>query len=149
MGELRFEPSGLLRGALSGLDDDSLLDGLNFQISRAGGVHGTVHREGRSFHTSPLSSGEYRLAVLGDFVEPIYRTISIGAGEEREVQLELERAGLRIVRIDTAELQAARWFLRAEIIKSLDEPGAGGLTVPGSMAIAHHLIRAWSEGRDA
>ena len=53
------------------------------------------------------------------------------------------------ITIDAAELQAARWFPRAEIIKSLDDPGAGGLTVPGSMAIAHHLIRAWSEGQEA
>ncbi len=53
------------------------------------------------------------------------------------------------ITIDTAELQEARWFPRPEIIKSLEEPGAGGLTVPGSMAIAHHLIRAWSEGEGA
>ena len=53
------------------------------------------------------------------------------------------------ITVDTAELQEAHWFPRAEIIKSLDEPGAGGLSVPGSMAIAHHLIRAWSEGQRA
>ncbi|MEE8468380.1 MAG: carboxypeptidase-like regulatory domain-containing protein, partial [Planctomycetota bacterium] len=111
LGQLRFERSGLLRGELSGLVDDSLLDGLRLQISRVGGVQGTVHREGRSFHTSPLSSGEYQLTILGDFVKPIYRTIAIREGEESAVQVELERAGLRVVRIDTSQLQETpRWI---------------------------------------
>jgi NAD+ diphosphatase len=34
---------------------------------------------------------------------------------------------------------------RADVRKSLAQPGAGGMFVPPPMAIAHHLIRSWAE----
>ena len=46
------------------------------------------------------------------------------------------------IAIDPEELEDARWFSRAELTEAL----AGrndGLSVPGSLAIAHHLIQAW------
>jgi len=49
------------------------------------------------------------------------------------------------VTVDKVELQDARWFTRAEILRSLAQPGAGGVFVPPPLAIAHHLIRAWAE----
>jgi len=49
------------------------------------------------------------------------------------------------VTVDKAELEDARWFTRAEILRSLAQPGAGGMFVPPPLAIAHHLIRAWAE----
>ena len=49
------------------------------------------------------------------------------------------------VTVDKVELQDARWFTRAEILRSLAQPGAGGVLVPPPLAIAHHLIRFWAE----
>ena len=46
------------------------------------------------------------------------------------------------IAIDPEELEDARWFSRADLVEAL--AGRGDvLTVPGSLAIAHHLIRAW------
>ncbi len=49
------------------------------------------------------------------------------------------------ISIDTEEMHDVRWFERSTIQAAL----AGGhpdLKVPGGIAIAHHLIRAWAEG---
>jgi NAD+ diphosphatase len=47
--------------------------------------------------------------------------------------------------IDEEEMHDVRWFERDEVAKALadDHPS---LKLPGGMAIAHHLIRAWVEG---
>ncbi|RMF13111.1 MAG: NAD(+) diphosphatase [Alphaproteobacteria bacterium] len=54
------------------------------------------------------------------------------------------------VRIDGAELEAARWFSCAEAARAL-EGGDKQAFAPPPMAIAHHLIRRWlvEEGRKA
>jgi len=57
----------------------------------------------------------------------------------------LARATTSAVTVDKSELEDARWFSRADILKSLAQPGAGGVFVPPSVAIAHHLIRFWAE----
>ena len=57
----------------------------------------------------------------------------------------LARATTSAVTVDKTELEDARWFTRADILKSLAQPGAGGVFVPPSVAIAHHLIRFWAE----
>jgi NAD+ diphosphatase len=49
------------------------------------------------------------------------------------------------VTVDKSELEDARWFTRADIRKSLAQPGAGGVFVPPPVAIAHHLVRFWAE----
>jgi NAD+ diphosphatase len=50
--------------------------------------------------------------------------------------------------VDQEELETARWFTRAEIAAALAAGGAGeGYTLPQPVAIAHHLVRAWCEGR--
>lgn len=46
------------------------------------------------------------------------------------------------IRIDEAEMHDVRWFHRDEVRAALAGEDAG-LKVPGAMAIAHHLIRAW------
>ncbi|HSI41976.1 MAG TPA: NAD(+) diphosphatase [Xanthobacteraceae bacterium] len=46
------------------------------------------------------------------------------------------------------ELEAARWFAREEAALLLSRTHPDGLLAPPSMAIAHHLIRAFVEGRD-
>ena len=52
--------------------------------------------------------------------------------------------------VDRHELAEARWFSREEIAKALAEPGPDReLFVPPPLAIAHHLIKAWSEGAEA
>lgn len=46
------------------------------------------------------------------------------------------------IAVDPEELEDARWFSRIELTEAL-AGRADVLTVPGSLAIAHHLIRAW------
>jgi NAD+ diphosphatase len=48
--------------------------------------------------------------------------------------------------VDPHELGEARWFERDEIRRALSGPDpALGFTVPGRLAIAHHIIKAWCE----
>jgi NAD+ diphosphatase len=47
------------------------------------------------------------------------------------------------IRADTNELEDCRWFPRVEVAAMLAGAHPGGLGVPPSGAIAHHLIRAW------
>lgn len=54
----------------------------------------------------------------------------------------------RDIVIDDVELEGARWFSRAEVASMMENRHPEGLTVPPPMAIAHHLIRAFVEGRD-
>jgi NAD+ diphosphatase len=54
-----------------------------------------------------------------------------------------EALNLEIVR-DTAELEAARWFPRPEVVAMLAGAHPDGLTAPNPVAIAHHLIAAWA-----
>ena len=46
---------------------------------------------------------------------------------------------------DEAELEDCRWFSRDEVLAALAKSHAGGVFVPPSGAIAHHLIRFWVE----
>jgi NAD+ diphosphatase len=46
--------------------------------------------------------------------------------------------------VDPEELEEARWFTRDEIRGALDAPESVDFGVPGRIAIAHHLIKAWS-----
>jgi NAD+ diphosphatase len=45
--------------------------------------------------------------------------------------------------VDPVELSGARWFGRDEIARALDDPSSVDFGLPGPIAIAHHLIRAW------
>lgn len=49
--------------------------------------------------------------------------------------------------VDPVELSGARWFSREEIGRALDDPQSVDFGLPGSIAIAHHLIRAWVDRR--
>lgn len=51
------------------------------------------------------------------------------------------------VRIDPAELEYARWFDREEAAHLLRGDHPAGLFAPPPVAIAHHLVRAFVEGR--
>ena len=58
------------------------------------------------------------------------------------------QATSRDIVIDANELEAARWFHRDEAALLLSRTHPEGLVAPPRMAIAHHLIRAFVEGRD-
>ena len=47
------------------------------------------------------------------------------------------------VSIDDEEMSDVRWFQRDEVLKAL-EGASEVLTVPGPIAIAHHIIKAWA-----
>jgi NAD+ diphosphatase len=48
------------------------------------------------------------------------------------------------ISVDPEELDDARWFTREEIQRALESPEAVDFGIPNRIAIAHHLIRAWS-----
>ena len=49
------------------------------------------------------------------------------------------------IAMDTEEMADVRWFHRDEVLLAL-EGKSDKLSVPGPIAIAHHLIRAWATG---
>ncbi len=49
------------------------------------------------------------------------------------------------IRIDDEEMADVRWFSRGEVTAALENDNPN-LKVPGAMAIAHHLIKAWATG---
>ena len=51
--------------------------------------------------------------------------------------------------VDRNELEDARWFSRDEAAALLMRTHPDGLATPPPMAIAHHIIRAWIEGKAA
>jgi NAD+ diphosphatase len=57
------------------------------------------------------------------------------------------RAVSRDIVVDAVELEDARWFGRDEVMAMFEGRHAQGLTPPAPMAIAHHILRVWAEGR--
>ena len=57
----------------------------------------------------------------------------------------LAEAASTAIRIDDEEMSDVRWFKRGEVLLALDGRSQV-LTVPGPIAIAHHLIKAWATG---
>ena len=55
----------------------------------------------------------------------------------------LAEAATTDIHMDAEEMTDVRWFDRAEVIRALAGRSAE-LTLPGPIAIAHHLIRAWA-----
>ena len=47
------------------------------------------------------------------------------------------------ISMDTEEMADVRWFNREEVISALDEKNEN-LILPGPIAIAHHIIKAWA-----
>ncbi len=48
------------------------------------------------------------------------------------------------IAMDAEEMTDVKWFEREEVLLALDEKSES-LRLPGRIAIAHHLIRAWAE----
>jgi NAD+ diphosphatase len=56
----------------------------------------------------------------------------------------IAEAGSTEIKIDEMELDDAQWFTRDEARRSLEDPDSiPELKVPGPMAIAHQLVKAW------
>lgn len=56
----------------------------------------------------------------------------------------IAEAGSTEIKVDEMELDDAQWFTRDEARRSLEDPDSiPELKVPGSMAIAHQLLKAW------
>ena len=55
----------------------------------------------------------------------------------------LAEAASTTIRKDDEEMSDVRWFDRREVLLALEEQSQR-LTVPGPIAIAHHLIKAWA-----
>ena len=53
--------------------------------------------------------------------------------------------GWQRVLVDEEEMADVRWFQREEVLRALDGTSED-LVVPGPIAIAHHLIKAWATG---
>ena len=51
------------------------------------------------------------------------------------------------ITVDTTELEDARWFSREDAAAMLTRRHAEGFSTPPPVAIAHHIIRAWVEGK--
>jgi NAD+ diphosphatase len=55
------------------------------------------------------------------------------------------KAKTKNINYDEYEMLSVKWFHKDEIIKALNGEN-NNLSVPGSIAIAHHLIKAWAYG---
>ena len=55
----------------------------------------------------------------------------------------IAEADTTTINMDNEEMTDVQWFDRAEVLKAL-EGNSEQLTVPGPIAIAHHLIKAWA-----
>lgn len=55
------------------------------------------------------------------------------------------RAVTTDISMDEEEMADVRWFQREEVLRALDGTSED-LVVPGPIAIAHHLIKAWATG---
>jgi NAD+ diphosphatase len=51
------------------------------------------------------------------------------------------------IKVDETELEDARWFSRQDAADMLMKRHTQGLSTPPPVAIAHHIIRAWVEGK--
>lgn len=78
------------------------------------------------------------VAYLASQPWPFPMTLMIGC---------LARARTTELVIDRSELEEARWFSRAEVLDMREGRHPDGLTIPHPLAIGHHLISAWAEGR--
>jgi NAD+ diphosphatase len=54
------------------------------------------------------------------------------------------QADSRALKVDSVELEDARWFSREETIALFAKRHPAGLAAPTRMAIAHHLLRHWA-----
>ena len=49
------------------------------------------------------------------------------------------------IHLDAEEIEDARWLSRDELRRYYADPSGSNIAIPGPIAIAHHIIRAWAE----
>ena len=57
----------------------------------------------------------------------------------------LAEAATTDIHMDDVEMTDVQWFDRSEVLLALEEKSEK-LMIPGPIAIAHHLIKAWALG---
>ena len=60
----------------------------------------------------------------------------------------LAEAATTDIHMDDVEMTDVQWFDRSEVLLALEEKSEK-LMVPGPIAIAHHLIKAWALGESS
>ena len=121
LGELRFETSGRLHGLLLGVSEPELLDTLAIHVVNARAQYAVVEREGTSFLTSPLAPGVYDMTVMGDFLQRVNQRVTIEEGRTSEVEVALQRAGLRVLLVTAAAEASPPGWVGCQV---LDASGA-------------------------
>ncbi len=111
-----------------------------------------------------------RYSTLAGFVEPgesfeeavrreIFEEVHLRVGEVRYFATQpwpfpasvmigcYAEALSRDFKVDGVEIEAARWFDRATVLRLLAGEKMEGVEIPQRQAIAHHLIRNWAEAK--
>ncbi|MCH7626560.1 MAG: NUDIX domain-containing protein, partial [Chloroflexi bacterium] len=60
----------------------------------------------------------------------------------------LAEAATTDIHMDDVEMTDVQWFDRSEVLLALEEKSEK-LMIPGPIAIAHHLIKAWALGESS
>ena len=125
------------RGTLAALQELSLpigvLRGSTVEEMRGSTVEAAVRRE--TLEESGLAVASVR--YLASQPWPFPGSLMIGC---------IARASTFEIDFDSDELEACRWFDRAEVQAMLAEAHPDGLALPRRFAIAHHLIKAFADG---
>ena len=87
------------------------------------------------FEEAGIGVGEVQ--YLGSQPWPFPASLMMGA---------IAQATTSEIKLDTDELEDARWFSKDEARSLLIGTHPGGLNSPVDMAIAHHILKAWVEG---
>ena len=139
---------------------------------RPGGHHRRRRRRARPLPAGPKSRGRLQrmraysaLAGFMDQGEAIEEAVAREVMEEAGIRVKnvryhssqpwpfpsslmigcLAEADTTDINMDDEEMTDVRWFDRSEVLLAL-EGRSEELTVPGPIAIAHHLIKAWATG---
>ncbi len=122
---------GQSRGRLSRIGWYSALAGF---VDQAESIEEAVRREVRE--ESAIEVGDVRYHSSQPW--PFPSSLMIGC---------LAEALTTEIRRDEVEMADVQWFRRADVRLALEGKNPD-LKVPGSIAIAHHLIKAWANGDD-
>lgn len=120
---------GQSRGRLSRMRTYSALAGF---MDQAESIEEAVHRE--VFEEAGIRTKNVRYHSSQPW--PFPSSLMIGCHAE---------ADTTDIAMDNEEMTDVRWFPRDEVLAALDGRSET-LTVPGEIAIAHHLIKAWATG---
>src|SRR5262245_44966422 len=110
LGTLRLGEPGRVHGALRGLAPERLA-AVRVDLRRAdedlGAQAGVV--AGTSYRSPELQPGEYELALQGDFVASLRRSLTVRSGVDLALDLELQPAGMRALVLLLSEPGPSPW----------------------------------------